>query len=199
MAIKGHTIVNRVTSDVITFIQTRDDTNGTLLQFDNRHDERGIGPVPHRHPLQEETFIVKKGILSITIADRKFTLHAGEKAIVPPDTMHYWSNGGQGELHLLTEFRPALHFEEIIETIATLSQQGKVDEHGNPSPVQMSATLNAYYGEFFLGTMPVPIQVFMFRFFGWVLRKIFRYPDYLKYNNRQRSEASPIRADYRTP
>lgn len=95
--------------------------------------------------------------------------------------MHYWSNGGKEELHLLTEFRPALHFEEIIETIASLSQQGKVDKKGNPDPVQMSATLNAFYGEFFLGTMPFFLQVFAFKFFGLVLRKCFGYKDYLEY------------------
>lgn len=60
MAIKGQKIVNKITSDVIAFLQTREDTNGGLLQFDNFHAVDGIGPLPHSHPLQEETFIVKK-------------------------------------------------------------------------------------------------------------------------------------------
>lgn len=183
MAAKGQKVYNKVTSDRITFTQTRQDTNGSLLQFVNLHAADGIGPVPHRHPLQEEIFIVKKGILDITIAGKRSVVRAGERAVVPPDAVHSWKNGGKEELELITEFRPALHFEEIIETMASLSQKGKVDKQGNPDPIQMSATLNAFYGEFFLATMPVPLQVFLFRFFGWVLRRFFRFKDYLEYSN----------------
>jgi len=181
MANKGQQIFNKVTTDKITFLKTREETSGELLQFENLHAANGIGPAPHRHPLQEEVFIVQQGILNITIEGNNYLLASGESITVPADTMHCWKNGGTEELSLITEFRPALHFEEIIETIAALSQKNKVDKKGNPDPIQMSATLNAYYGEFYLGTMPVAVQFFLFRFFGFFLRKIFRYSDYLKY------------------
>jgi quercetin dioxygenase-like cupin family protein len=181
MAHKGQQIYNKITTDRITFLQTRNDTDGKLLQFENTHAANGIGPVAHRHPLQEEVFIVQKGTLNITVAGVSHRLKTGESITVPPNVMHFWSNGSNEELHLITEFRPALHFEEIIETIAALSQKNKVDKKGNPDPIQMSATLNAFYGEFFLGTMPVGLQVFLFRYFGFILRKVFRYKDYLGY------------------
>ncbi len=180
MAKKGEQIINHITSDRITFLQTREETAGKLLQFENLHAANGIGPVPHRHPLQEEIFIVQQGILEITIDGTQHCLSAGQRIAVPPNAMHYWKNGGTGELSLITEFRPALHFEEIIETIAALSQKGKMDKQGNPDPLQMSATLNTYYGEFFLGTMPLGLQVFLFKFFGWFLRKVLGYRDYLR-------------------
>lgn len=183
MAKKGQQIINKVTTDKIIFLQTREETNGELLQFENTHAVNGIGPTPHRHPLQEETFIVQRGVLEISVAGTLHRLKAGERIIVPPDVIHFWKNGGNEELNLVTEFRPALHFEEIIETIAALSQKNKVDKKGNPDPVQMSATLNAYYGEFFLGTMPILMQVLLFRFFGSFLRKVFRYKNYLEYKN----------------
>ncbi len=82
---------------------------------------------------------------------------------------------------MTTEFQPALHFEEIIETIACLSQTGKMDKSGNPDPLQMSATLNAYYGEFFLNTMPTGLQIFLFGFFGKILR-IIGFKDYMKFD-----------------
>lgn len=183
MAIKGQQIINKITTDRITFLQTREETAGKLLQFENVHSANGIGPVPHRHPLQEELFMVQSGILEITVAGVQYSVKAGERITVPPDAMHHWKNGGSEELRMITEFRPALHFEEIIETIAALSQKNKVDKKGNPDPVQMSATLNAYYGEFYLGTMPLALQVFLFRFFGWFLRKVFRFKGNLNYGN----------------
>lgn len=183
MATKGQQIYNKVTTDKITFLQTRQDTDGTLLQFENKQAAGGIGPMPHRHPLQEEIFIVKKGTLEITIAGVTSTIKPGETATVPPNTVHFWKNAGGNELEMITEFRPALHFEELIETLASLSQIGKVDKGGNPDRLQMSATLNAYYGEFFLATMPFPIQVFLFKRFGWLLRKFFGFKGFLPYKS----------------
>lgn len=175
MATSGSIIFNKISTDKIIFRQTRKDTNGALLQFDNYHQPHGIGPVPHRHPLQEETFVVIKGTFAITINNKEEIVNRGERVAVPPNALHFWRNVGPGELHLQTEFRPALHFEEIIETIACLSQMGKMDSRGNPDPLQMSATLNAYYGEFFLGTMPLGLQKFLFGFFGGVLRAALRF------------------------
>lgn len=180
MAKAGDVIYNSVTTDRITFLQTRDDTGGSLLQFDNEHSRNGIGPTPHRHPLQEETFIVTKGLLCITIDGTNHMLAAGDRKTVPPGALHYWHAAGDEDLRMITEFRPALHFEEIIETIAGLSQQGKMDKKGNPDPMQMSATLNAFYGEFWLGTMPLGLQKFLFGLFGRVLRML-GYKSYLRF------------------
>jgi quercetin dioxygenase-like cupin family protein len=172
MAKAGQIIYNKISSDKIVFIKTREDTNGELLQFENYHQANGIGPVPHRHPLQEETFIVHKGSMTITIDGVSQVVSEGQSVIVRPGSVHFWKNTGASELFMITEFRPALHFEEIIETIACLSQTGKMDKEGNPNPLQMSATLNAYYGEFFLNTMPTGLQKFLFGFFGRILRMI---------------------------
>lgn len=128
--------------------------------------------MPHHHPLQEEVFIVKRGSILITIEGQEHRVEAGSQITVPPDAMHHWRNAGSDELYMLTEFRPALHFEEIIETIACLSQMGKMDAQGNPNPLQMSATLSAFPGEFYLGTMPVWLQKFLFGPFGRVLRML---------------------------
>ena len=181
MATTGQVIYNKVSTDKIIFTKTRDDTNGALLQFENYHQPHGIGPTPHRHPLQTETFKVVTGSFAITINGQEQTFTVGETVVVPPNTVHFWRNAGPGELHLQTEFRPALHFEEIIETIACLSQLGKMDAAGNPDPMQMSATLNAYYGEFFLATMPFTLQRFLFGFLGKLLRKLFGFQDYLRF------------------
>ena len=90
---------------------------------------------------------------------------------MPPGALHHWHTAGDEDLRIITEFRPALHFEEIIETIACLSHlKGKMDKKGNPDPMQMSATLSAFPGEFWLGGMPMPLQRFLFGPFGRLLR-----------------------------
>ncbi|MFN8354931.1 MAG: cupin domain-containing protein [Spirosomataceae bacterium] len=181
MAKSGQVIYNKVSTDKIVFTQTRAETQGQLLQFENYHQPNGVGPAPHRHPLQEETFTVHKGTLSITIEGNTHILTAGQQIVVPPDSVHFWQNSGDTELYMTTEFRPALHFEEIIETIASLSQMGKMDERGNPNPMQMSATLNAYYGEFFLDTMPLGVQKFLFGVLGRLLRWV-GFKDYIAFD-----------------
>jgi mannose-6-phosphate isomerase-like protein (cupin superfamily) len=183
MATAGLVLYNTVTTDKIIFAQTRDDTNGTLLQFDNYHQPHGIGPMPHRHPLQEETFTVVTGTFAITVNGNEAVAHAGATVVVPPNALHFWRNAGHDELHIRTEFRPALHFEELIETLACLSQLGKVDRRGNPSLLQMCATLNAYDGEFVLGTLPLPLQRFLVTVLGSTLRRVFRYPSHLRFGD----------------
>jgi mannose-6-phosphate isomerase-like protein (cupin superfamily) len=172
MAKSGDVIYNAISTDRITFLQTRDETGNALLRFNNEHSKAGIGPAPHRHPLQEESFIISSGLLNITIDGKSTTFGKGERVVVPAGALHYWKAVGDQDLRMITEFRPALHFEEIIETIACLSQKGKMDKKGNPDPLQMSATLSAYYGEFWLGTMPMSLQRLLFGPFGRLLRML---------------------------
>lgn len=171
----GDVIVNPVSTDRIVFLRTRSDGNGELLQFDNFHQPNGIGPVPHQHPLQEETFIVKRGAFAITIEGQERVVKAGETVVVPRGAAHTWHIVGTDELHLLTEFRPALHFEEIIETICGLAQAGKMDHKGNPNPLQMTVTLYAYPGEFWLVGPPIFAQKVLYGGLGPVLKHVFGY------------------------
>lgn len=172
----GDVIENPITTDRIIFRKTRQDTNGELLQFDNYHKAGGVGPMPHLHPLQEETFEVVKGIFAITVNGKEQLLTAGEKAIVPKGAIHYWRNAGKDELYMITEFRPALHFEEIIETVAALARAGKMDKAGNPNILQMSATLSYFPGEFYLTNPPIFAQRLLFSTLGPILRHFFGYP-----------------------
>ncbi len=188
MAKSGSVIYNKVTLDTFVFRQTREDTDGALLQFDDYHAPNGIGPMPHRHPLQEETFTVMNGTLAITIDGSEELVEAGGRVVVPPDALHSWHNAGSDEMCLRTEFRPALHFEEIIETYACMSQIGKVKPNGDPDPLQMSAMMNAYPGEFFLGDMPMPLQRLLFGPLGYVLRRFFGFRPLLRFADLQAPE-----------
>jgi mannose-6-phosphate isomerase-like protein (cupin superfamily) len=173
----GDVIENPITTDRIIFRKTRRDINGELLQFDNYHKPGGIGPNPHFHPLQEEAFEVVEGTFGITRNGQEQFLNSGEATIVPKGTVHYWRNAGRDELHIITEFRPALHFQEIIETVAALARAGKSDKAGNPDILQMAATLSYYPGELYLdGNPAVVVQRLLARTLGPALRRFFGYP-----------------------
>jgi mannose-6-phosphate isomerase-like protein (cupin superfamily) len=95
MAKSGSVIYNKVTLDTFEFRQTREDTGGALLQFDDYHPPNGIGPLPHRHPLQEEAFTVLNGTLAITIDGTEKVVEDGGKVAVPPNAVHFWRNAGR--------------------------------------------------------------------------------------------------------
>lgn len=181
MATSGQEIYNPITTDRIIFRKTREDTNGELLQFDNYHQPGGIGPMPHLHPLQEETFEVVSGTFAITLNGQEQILTAGNGVVVPKGTVHYWRNAGTDELYIVTEFRPALHFEELIETAAAGAKVGMMDKAGNPDFLQMCATLSYFPGEFYTTIAPVAVQKLIIGTLGPILRRFFGYPAWIPY------------------
>jgi hypothetical protein len=59
---------------------------------------------------------------------------------------------------------------------------------GHPDPLQMSAMMNAYPGEFFLGDMPMPLQRLLFGPLGYVLRRFFGFRPLLRFADLQAPE-----------
>jgi quercetin dioxygenase-like cupin family protein len=166
----GTTIENPITGDRIVFRKTAQETEGQLLKFDNFHRTGGIGPPPHIHPLQEERFLVKAGTFGVQVNGEEKILNVGESITVPPGTPHAWRNAGEDELLVETEFRPALHFAELIETIFALGQSGEMSSTGVPNMLQLSVTLSEYAGEYFLAGPPIFAQKLMYRILGSVGR-----------------------------
>jgi hypothetical protein len=52
----------------------------------------------------------------------------------------------------------------------------------------MSAMMNAYPGEFYLGEMPMPLQRLLFGPFGYVLRRFFGFKPLLRFADLQTPE-----------
>ena len=61
MAYTGQTIINPVSGERITFLQTSADTDGELLEFELELTPDGHVPGAHVHPAQEERFHVLSG------------------------------------------------------------------------------------------------------------------------------------------
>lgn len=190
MARGGETIENPLTGERVTFLRTARETNGELLRF-----EYVVPPgwsVPeHVHPVQEERWEVISGALRGRVGGREQTLREGQKVVGPPGVPHAWQNPGDNESRLLSEIRPALHFETFFETVFGLARDGKTTKMGVPkNPLQLAVLVNEIMpldetrGMIYLARPPMPVQkpflvlVAMLATLVRLLGYKARYPEY---------------------
>lgn len=141
---------------------TASDTDGELLRLENRLDP-GVRRPLHSHPKQEERFVVHSGTLGLAINDRELLLEAGEEEIVPADTPHTFWNAGDGEVHMTTEHRPALRFEEFIRAMVALDAEGGLNDEGMPAnPLVGAALITEFQDEMQPEDVPQPVQRVLF-------------------------------------
>ncbi len=132
MARAGEVIEDPVTKQRITFLQTREDTGGELLQMDFFMWPGGFVPTLHIHPNQEERFIILAGRPRFTMNGAESDAEAGETVSVPPRTPHVFRNPTDEDVHITIEFRPALRTEEMFEVLYALGRNGKLAGNGLP-------------------------------------------------------------------
>ena len=147
MAVKGDVIDNPVTGERITFLQTSRDTGGALVEFELVVAPGGAPVAAHVHPFQSERFRVVKGTLSARVAGREQILAAGEEMTVLAGTPHSWKNATDELLQVLIEFRPALRWESLFETMFGLARDGKTDRRGRPNLLQAAVIFTEFRHE----------------------------------------------------
>ncbi len=160
MAYAGLTITNPHNGDRITFLKTAADTHGELLAFEEVRGGGFQGPPAHLHPHQEERFIVLSGSACLIVNGQEHILKDGEELTIPPMTSHTWRNVSDGEVHLITEFRPALKIENFFESLYVLAGQGKRGELSRPDLLQMALLALAY--ESYMAGPPIWVQKVIF-------------------------------------
>jgi quercetin dioxygenase-like cupin family protein len=72
-------ITNPITGEKMEFLQTAQDTCGTLLQIMLTVQPGGFVAAPHIHPLQEERFAVQSGTIRLQVNGDEQLLGAGRK------------------------------------------------------------------------------------------------------------------------
>lgn len=148
MARPGESIENPVTGERIVWRQTAAGTAGALLQFDLLLQPGAAVAAAHAHPLQEERFVVRTGVVCLRVAGRTMRVGAGSTATVPRSAAHAWWNGGDQPACVTVEFRPALRTERFFETAFALARAGRCSRRGVPAnPFQLAAFLNGFRRE----------------------------------------------------
>jgi quercetin dioxygenase-like cupin family protein len=162
MAKSGDVVDNPVTRERMVWRKVARDGAGDLLQADLTVGPGGFAAAEHVHPKQEERFEVLAGTLQLRLDGKEKTMRAGDVAVVPTGRPHVWWNGGDEELHVLLDLRPALRTEMFFETLFGLAKDGKTNRKGLPNPLQLAVLAREYQDELHLARPPLGVQKVLF-------------------------------------
>lgn len=159
MAKQGDELVNTVTGLRTVFRRTAEETGGELLQVDWIGEARWTTGPDHVHPHQDERFEVLSGRLALRANGIEWIHGAGELVVVPAGSAHAAWNPGEGDVHVLVDFRPALRTEIAFETLAGLARDGKTTAAGVPrNPLRLALVLRGFRNEIYFVRPPSAVQ-----------------------------------------
>jgi len=154
----GDMIENPVTGERMIFRKTAADTGGEAVVVEAVVQPDGAVAAAHVHPSQEERFQVLRGSVGFRLGRRKLELGPGQRVTVPAGTPHKFWNAGEEEAHFICEVRPALQFEELLETMFALAADGKTNRKGMPNPLRLAVIANAHFDTVQLPFPPALVQ-----------------------------------------
>lgn len=146
MARAGDEIVNPRTGQRMVFLETASETNGEQVRIDTYNPPTGVAEPEHVHPFQESGAEVISGSLRFRVGGQERLVKAGEIITITANTPHNFWNDGEEEAHFIQWFRPALKTDRFFETFFGLAQDGKLNDKGLPSLLQMAVSV-PYFGD----------------------------------------------------
>jgi len=158
MITTGQTLRNRVTGETLVFRATSADTNGERVVVETFVERGGAVAAAHVHPAQEERFEVLAGEVEFRLGKRKLLAGPGDRVLVPAGTPHRFRNVGEETAHFVCEVTPALEFEQLIETMFSLADDGKVNRKGMPNPLRLAVIAKHHFGDVQLPFPPAWLQ-----------------------------------------
>ena len=90
-------------------------------------------------------------VLRDRIVERQFV-------VVEPGTAHRFENVGDTVARFTCEVRPALQFEQLLETMFALATDGKTNRKGLPNPLRLAVIAHAHFDDVRLPFPPVWMQ-----------------------------------------
>jgi quercetin dioxygenase-like cupin family protein len=154
----GETLTNPVTKERMTFLKTAAETEGEYVLIELSAEPGAVVAAAHVHPSQTETFEVLGGTLGAKLGREQVEARAGDVVVVQPRVAHKWWNAGEDTLVFRAEVRPALGFEQLIETMFGLAADGKTNEKGMPSPLRLAVIANHHFADVQLPVVPRWLQ-----------------------------------------
>ena len=158
MITTGQTLRNRVTGETLVFRTTSADTNGERVVVETFVEPNGAVAAAHVHPAQEERFEVLAGEVEFRLGKRTLVAKPGDRVLVPVGTPHRFRNVGEETAHFVCEVTPALGFEQLIETMFSLADDGKVNRKGMPNPLRLAVIAKHHFGDVQLPFPPAWLQ-----------------------------------------
>jgi len=154
----GDTIENPVTGERLVFKQTSAETDGEYVLFECFVQPSGFVAAAHVHPFQQERFQVIEGTVTFKLDGHELTAVPGDSILVRPGMRHQFWNAGATEARFACEVRPALQFEQLLETMFSLAQAGKTNRKGMPNPLRLAVIARAHFDDVRLPFPPAWMQ-----------------------------------------
>lgn len=157
------TVINKVTGETVTFLETAEDTNGAHLLIEVSLPPFGQGPPLHTHDEFTESFECLKGNLTLKVGSKtnEMTLRAVETYSVPTQTAHTFLNKHEEPLTFTVKLSPPRHFEESMRIHYGLMNDGLTDAKGNPKSIAHTALILTLQNTRIVG-IPIGLQRIIF-------------------------------------
>jgi quercetin dioxygenase-like cupin family protein len=157
LAEKGNLLINSITGDSYEFIETAKETNGENVSILSTLKSKGQIVPNHFHVLQDESFEIISGKLTIWLDGKLSTLSEGENILLPKNKPHNHFNNDDNPVKYIHKVTPALDFEYLIENLVGLASDGK-SKNGKYGLVQELVTLKYLDSKAYLADIPLAIQ-----------------------------------------
>jgi quercetin dioxygenase-like cupin family protein len=146
-----------------TFLETAEQTGGELLRVEVVLPP-GFAVSEHVHPAQEERHRVVRGTLGARVGGQQRDYGEGETAIGPPGVPHAWSNlSDSTDLCIVSEHRPALHMEALLEGGFTIARDLQADKKGALKHLlRMAVLLDEVRADFYMTQAPMQALLRLF-------------------------------------
>src|SRR4051794_18487460 len=99
---------------LLKFVQTAAESGGALHVQEARYPPSSTRPPLHRHPRQDERFVILEGALQFRIGDEDPRVAAGQEIAVLRGALHSAYNPGDSPALAVWETRPALRTGEFF-------------------------------------------------------------------------------------
>jgi mannose-6-phosphate isomerase-like protein (cupin superfamily) len=144
MAGTGDTLAFPDGSDY-TITASAGETGGSFVEMELLLPANAVTPPLHIHPRQEEDYDVLAGTLEVHYEGDWQRLPEGESMTVPRGTPHTFRNGSGLRVRVRNVHRPALGFQDYLEELHALAQEGKIKSFTDASSLMHLARLFEKY------------------------------------------------------
>jgi quercetin dioxygenase-like cupin family protein len=157
MPTKGQVITNPKTGDSYEYIETARDTNGARVTMKAAITAKGKLVPNHLHLLQDETFEILSGQLTVWSNGQETKLSAGEKLTLQKNNAHNHYNTNDIPVVYLHTVVPALDFDYFIENAIGLAAD-RMNKSGKSVLIQQMVTLKYLDSKAYLADVPIGVQ-----------------------------------------
>jgi len=128
----------------LNFLQTTEETGGSVDLFEMSLPPNARMPVPHYHEHWDETIYGLQGVSTWTVAGRPIDLGPGQSLFIKRGVVHGFKNNTEEVAKCLCILTPGALGPAYFQEMAALAASG------SPDPAQMKAVMLKY------GLVPAP-------------------------------------------